>query len=670
MVSAPWSCDFHGNQALEEEVLGRGKILYQAMSLGQSLRTVSCVDDKELVQAKLDTTHSSYIELQQHCRQKAELLQQALANAQLFGEDEVALMTWLDEVHGKLSEVSIQDYTTAVLAKQHAEQLALHEDIELRKQNIEQAILNGLELLKQTTGDEVFVIQGKLDGIKTRYSEINTMSNNVSKTLDKAQSLATKLQNTHEELNSWLEEVESELTMFKAQEPVGEQLTCLQERQKTLMKEVKDQKPLVDSLNEVSSALLELVPWRAREGLDRMVTDDNERYRAASDAITQHVDQTGAAILKSQQFEQAATSELEWLTEAERKLSCLGDIRLEPEQTTAQLQAQKSFSMDIMRHKDAVDGIVKTGEAIMNNKDEAEKQALRMKLQALSEKYSVVSQLNSERSLQLERAHSLACQFWETHDELWPWLQETRTTFTQLSLPTIEYEALRQQQEELRFHDKIDPMLESLERIAERLRQPPSISVEVEKIREQISENKAVNVDLEKLQPSYETLKQRGEEMIARSEGADKDISAKAVQDKLDQMVFLWNDIQALLEEREAKLLDVMDLAEKFWCDHCALIVTIKDTHDLLKELEDPGVDPSVVKQQQESVEGFREEIDGLQEELNVVQNLGAELMTACGEPDKPVIKKSIDENMLTRLDIWRAKHGFDVPVATDPGEL
>lgn len=41
------------------------------------------------------------------------------------------------------------------------------------------------------------------------------------------------------------------------------------------------------------------------------------------------------------QFDQAAAAELEWLTEAEKKLSCLGDIRLEPEQTTAQLQAQK-----------------------------------------------------------------------------------------------------------------------------------------------------------------------------------------------------------------------------------------------------------------------------------------------------------------------------------------
>uniref|UniRef100_A0A4W4F390 Dystonin n=1 Tax=Electrophorus electricus TaxID=8005 RepID=A0A4W4F390_ELEEL len=700
------------NKTLEEEIISHSKSLYQVMSLGQELRTVSCMDDKELVQAKLDSTQSSYIKLQECCCRKAELLQQALSNAQLFGEDEVALMNWLDEIHGRLSEVMVQDYAPAMLAKQHAKQLVLHEDIVLRKQSVDQALQNGIELLKQTTGDEVVTIQGKLDGIKTRYAEITTMSNNVLKTLDKVLSLATSLQHTHEELNSWLEKVESELAVFRTQEQVGEQLTQVQVKQNALLKEVQECRPVVDMLNEVSSALLELVPWRAREGLDKLVTDDNERYRSASEAIARHVNQTGAAILKSQQFKQAADTELAWLTEAERKLTSLGDIKLEPEQTVDQLQAQKGFSMDIMRHKDAVDDITKTGDAIMSSKDEAEKQALKAKVQALLEKYNVVSHLNSERCLQLERAHSLVCQFWETYEELWPWLHETQANFTQLPQPAIEYETLRQQQEELRqlreliaehkphidkmnktgpqlvglspvegekiretyqatdklyaqlkadvkqrataldeaiskstqFHDKIDPMLESLVRIAERLRQPPSISVEVEKIRDQISENKAVNMDLEKLQPSYETLKQRGEEMITRSEGADKDLSAKAVQDKLDQMVFVWNDIHALLEEREAKLLDVMDLAEKFWCDHCALIVTIKETQDLLKELEEPGVDPSVVKQQQESVEGYREEIDGLQEEVNVVQNLGAELMTACGEPDKPVIKKSIDE--------------------------
>lgn len=41
------------------------------------------------------------------------------------------------------------------------------------------------------------------------------------------------------------------------------------------------------------------------------------------------------------QFEQAADAELSWLTEAERKLLSMSEIRLEQDQTTAQLQAQK-----------------------------------------------------------------------------------------------------------------------------------------------------------------------------------------------------------------------------------------------------------------------------------------------------------------------------------------
>ncbi|CAJ1067500.1 dystonin isoform X11 [Xyrichtys novacula] len=668
--------------------------------------------DKEKVAKEIECLGQRWDTLLKKAENRHKQLESILVVTQQFHETLEPLTEWLAATEKQLANSEPIGTETSKLEDQISQHKALQSDIELRKKNVDQAISNGMELLKQTTGDEVVVIQGKLDGIKTKYAEINSASDSVLKKLEKVLGLSTKLQSTHEDLSSWLEKVEAETRAFADQEPVGEQLVHAQSRQKTLLMETKDKKPAMDKLNELSGSLLDLIPWHTREGLDKLVTEDNERYKAVFDTISQQVDQINADILKSQQFEQAADSELSWLTDAEGKLLSMGEIRLEQDQTTAQLQAQKIFSMDIMRHKDAVDDIVKTGKAIINSKNPEEKEILKAKTQSLLEKYGVVSQLNSERYLQLERAQSLASQFWETHEEMWPWLQETLTTFSQLPPPAIEYDALRQQQEELRqmreliaehkphidkmnktgpqlleispvegapirekytaadqlytqlkadvtqravtldeamskstqFHDKIDPMLESLERIAERLRQPPSISVEVDKIREQITENKAVSVDLEKLQPSYETLKQRGDEMIARSEGADKDIYAKAVQDKLDQMVFLWSDIQALLEEREAKLLDVMDLADKFWCDHCALIITIKDSQDLLRELEEPGVDPSVVKQQQEFVEGFKEEIDGLQEELEAVQNQGAELMTACGEPDKPVIKKSLDE--------------------------
>ncbi|XP_039423962.1 dystonin isoform X10 [Corvus cornix cornix] len=632
--------------------------------------------------------------------------------AQQFHEALEPLVEWLTATEKRLANAEPIGTQASKLQQQISQHKDLQEEILLRKQSVDLAIQNGLELLKQTTGDEVVIVQDKLEGIKTRYKDITKLSSDVSKTLEQALQLAGQLHSTHEELCKWLDEVEMELLSYETQVPKAEELSQVQERQKELKKEAKNNKGLLDSLNEVGSAFLELVPWRAREGLDKMITEDNERYRLVSDTISQKVDEIDAAILRSQQFDQAADAEFAWIAETEKKLMSLGDIRLEQDQTTAQLQVQKAFTMEILRHKDTIDELVKSGDKLMKTCTEEEKQMMKKKIESLLQKYDAVCQMNSERNLQLERAQSLVNQFWETYEELWPWLTETEMIISQLPAPALEYETLKQQQEEHRqlreliaehkphidkmnktgpqllelspgegfsiqekyvaadtlyskikedvkkralaldeaisqctqFHDKIDPTLESLKRIVERLRQPPSISAEVEKIKEQISENKNVSVELEKLQPVYETLKQRGEEMIARSEGADKDISAKAVQDKLDQMVLIWEDIQTLAEEREAKLLDVMELAEKFWCDHMALVATIKDTQDFIRELEGPGVDPSVVKQQQEAAEAAKEEIDGLQEELEAVVSLGSELRAACGEPDKPIVNKSIDE--------------------------
>uniref|UniRef100_A0A8C0AKC3 Dystonin n=1 Tax=Bos mutus grunniens TaxID=30521 RepID=A0A8C0AKC3_BOSMU len=632
--------------------------------------------------------------------------------AQQFHETLEPLNEWLSTTEKRLANCEPVGTQASKLEEQIEQHKVLQEDIQLRKQNVDQALLNGLELLKRTTGDEVLIIQDKLEAIKARYQDITKLSTDVAKTLEQALQLARRLQSTHEELCTWLDKVEVELLSYETQVLKGEAASQAHARQKELKKEAKSHKALLDSLNEVSTALLELVPWRAREGLERTVAEDNDRFRLVSDAVAQRVEAIDAALLRAQQFDQAADAELAWINETEKKLTSLGDIRLEQDQTSAQLQVQKTFTMEILRHKDIIDELVKSGHKIMSTCSEEEKQPMKKKLDTVLKNYDAICQVNSERYLQLERAQSLVSQFWETYEELWPWLTDTQKAIAQLPAPALEYETLRQQQEEHRqlreliaehkphidkmnktgpqllelspregfsiqekyvaadtlysqikedvrkravaldeaisqstqFHDKIDQILESLERVVERLRQPPSISAEVEKIREQVSENKNVAVDMEKLQPLYETLRQRGEEMIARSQGTDKDISAKAVQDKLDQMVFIWENIHVLVEEREAKLLDVMELAEKFWCDHLSLVVTTKDTQDFIRDLEDPGIDPSVVKQQQEAAEVIREEIDGLQEELDMVINLGSELIAACGEPDKPIVKKSIDE--------------------------
>ncbi|XP_066421089.1 microtubule-actin cross-linking factor 1-like isoform X1 [Molothrus aeneus] len=700
------------HKALEEDIESHSTDVSRALGVGQSLSSLSCAAEQRLLAEKLEALQSRYGEVRERCGRKAALLDQALANARIFGEEEVEVLNWLAEVEDKLGSVSVKDFKRDVLQKQHADQLALNDEIVNRKKNVDQAIRNGQALLKQTTGEEVLLIQEKLDGIKTRYSDITAASSKALRTLEQARQLATKFQSTHEELTGWMSKVEEELASSGAQSPAGEQIPQFQQRQKELKKEVMEHRLVLDTVNEVSRALLELVPWRAREGLDKLVSDTNERYKLVSDTIRQRVEEIDAAIQRSQQYEQAADAELAWVAETKRKLMALGPIRLEQDQTTAQLQVQKAFSIDIIRHKDSMDELFSQRHEIFGTCGEEQKAVLQEKTESLVQQYEAVSQLNSERYARLERAQVLVNQFWETYEELNPWIEETQALISQLPPPAIDHEQLKQQQDDMRqlresiaehkphidkllkigpqlkdlnpeegemvqekysraealyakikeevclralaldeafsqstqFHDKIEPMLETLESLSSRLRLPPLIPAEVDKIRECISENKNSTVELEKLQPSFEALKRRGEELIARSQGADKDLAAKVIQDKLDQMVFFWEDIKARTEEREMKFLDVLELAEKFWYDMAALLTTIKDTQDIVHDLESPGIDPSIIKQQVEAAETIKEETDGLHEELEFIRLLGTDLIFACGETEKPEVKKSIDE--------------------------
>ncbi|KAF0024253.1 hypothetical protein F2P81_023055 [Scophthalmus maximus] len=693
------------HKALQEDVSERDAEVDHLESLSRSLAPLSCAAARDWLSERVGAVRSGHTELADRCSRRAALLEQALANARLFGEEEVEVLNWLAEVAQRLDQVSVQSYQPQLLAERHRHTLSLNEEILSRKKTVDQAIKNGQSLLKQTTGEEVLLIQEKLDGIKSRYAEMTACSSKALRTLEQALQLATRFASAHDDLNQWLDSVEAELSNV---EP--DATPAYQERQKELKKVSAEKRLVLDTVNEVGSALLDLVPWRAREGLDRLVADGNQRYRQADETITQRVQLVQAAIQRSQQYEEAVDAELAWVGETERKLASLGPLSLEPDVTVAQLQVQRAFNIDIIRHKDTVDQLLGTREEIMETCSDAQKDALMVKTDSLSGRYEAVSQSHSERFSALEQAQVLVARFWETYEELEPWLGETETLIAQLPPPAIDTDALRLQQDQMRllresisehkphidkllkigpqlaelslqegtsvtqryskaerrylaikeevkgrataldeatsqsaqFHDKMDPLLETLEGAVQRLRQPPPVAAEVEKIREQLGEHRAQGLELDKLLPSFSALCARGEELIGRA--AHDDPAAQAVRTRLLRLRSLWDEIRQRAEEREGKLNDVLDLAGKFWSDVGALLSTLRDSQDIVRELEDPGVDPSLIKQQIEAAEAIKAETDGLREELEFVRTLGADLIFACGETEKPEVKKTIDE--------------------------
>ncbi|XP_051948301.1 microtubule-actin cross-linking factor 1-like [Xyrauchen texanus] len=693
------------HKVLQEEMSSREKKVDHLETLSQSLYPLSCAADRNWLGERVAAVRNGHTELRDWCNRREAMLEQALANAQLFGEEEVEVLNWLAEVAQRLAEVSVQSYQLELLAQQHKHTLALNEEIISRKKTVDQAIKNGQSLLKQTTGEEVLLIQEKLDGIKSRYAEMTAGSSKALRTLEQALQLATRFSSAHDDINQWLDAVEAELNNT---EP--DTTSAYQDRQRELKCVSAEKRLVLDTVNEVGSALLDQVPWRAREGLDRLVADANQRYRHADETITQRVQSVQAAIQRSQQYEEAVDAELTWVGETERKLTSLGPLSLEPDVTVAQLQVQRAFNIDIIRHKDTIDQLLKTREDILESCSEQQREALKVKTDSLSALYEAVNQSHSERFSALEQAQVLVARFWETYEELEPWLGETETVITQLPPPAIDTEALRQQQEQMRllresisehkphidrllkigpqlaelsaqegatvrqryngaerryitikeevksrataldeamsqstqFYDKMDPLLETLEGAVQRLRQPPPVAAEVDKIREQLADHRATGLELDKLLPSFSALCSRGEELISRAPHDDP--AAQAVHSRLLRLRSIWDEIRQRAEEKEGKLQDVLELAEKFWADMAALLSTLRDSQDIVKELEDPGVDPSLIKQQIEAAEAIKAETDGLREELEIVRTLGADLIFACGETEKPEVKKTIDE--------------------------
>ncbi|XP_061678747.1 microtubule-actin cross-linking factor 1 isoform X3 [Syngnathoides biaculeatus] len=694
-----------GHKTFQDDVRERESDVARLRSLSQSLAPLSCASDRDWLGERVEAARSGHARLSERCSRRAALLERALADARLFGEDEVEVLNWLAEAGQRLALAEVRSYRPEVLAEQHERTLQLNEEIVSRKATVDQAVRNGQALLKRTTGEEVLLIQEKLDGIKSRYAEMTAGSGKALRTLEQALQLSTRFAGAHQDLSRWLDAAEAELD---GAEPDAE--PAYRERQKELKNVSAEKRLVLDTLNEVGGALLDLVPWRAREGLDRLMADANQRYRQVDDTVAQRLRLVQAAVQRSQQYEEAVDAELAWVGETERKLASLGPLSLEPDVTVAQLRVQKAFNVDIIRHKDAVDQLLAARDDILETCGHAQKEALTAKTESLSGRYDAVNRRHGERLAALERAQALAARFWETHEELEPWLGETETLVARLPPPAVDADALRLQQDQMRllresvaehkphvdkllkigpalaelsategprvtrchaeaerrylavkeevkgraalldeavsqsaqFHDKMDPLLETLEAAAQRLRQPPPAAAEVDKIREQLAEHRAQGLELDKLLPGFSALCARGEELVGRA--ARDDPAARAVHSRLLRLRSLWDEIRQRAEERESKLNDVLDLAGKFWADVAALLSTLRDSQDIVKELEDPGVDPSLIKQQIEAAEAIKAETDGLREELEFVRTLGADLIFACGETEKPEVKKTIDE--------------------------
>ncbi|KQS62691.1 uncharacterized protein Dere_GG22462, isoform AA [Drosophila erecta] len=613
------------------------------------------------------------------------------------------LVAWMESMEAELKRFKSVPVYAEKLLEQMDHLLELNENIAGHASNVESTVESGAELMKHISNDEAIQLKDKLDSLQRRYGDLTNRGGDLLKSAQNALPLVQQFHEAHNRLVEWMQSAEAALAPSEPRQAdvlrlegeladmrpildsinqVGPQLCQLSpgEGAATIESIVTRDNRRFDSIveqiqrkaerlhlsnqraKEVTGDIDELLEWfremdttlreadlpamepklvRAQLQEHRSINDDISSQKgrvrdvtAASKKVLRESPQSeNTATLReklddlkeivdtvaqlcserlgileqalplSEHFADSHQGLTAWLDDMEQQISRLSMPALRPDQITLQQDKNERLLQSIAEHKPLLDKLNKTGEALGALVADDDSAKINEILDTDNARYAALRLELRERQQALESA-----------------LQESS-----------------------QFSDKLEGMLRALANTVDQVNQLDPLSALPQKIREQIEDNDALMDDLDKRQDAFSAVQRAANDVIAKA-GNKADPAVRDIKAKLEKLNNLWNDVQNATKKRGSSLDDILSVAEPFWKQLNSVMKTLKDLEETLSCQEPPAAQPQDIKKQQVALQEIRHEIDQTKPEVEQVRRHGSNLMNMCGEPDKPEVKKHIED--------------------------
>ncbi|XP_066427405.1 plectin [Molothrus aeneus] len=598
--------------------------------------------------------------LMQEAEARYGCLERILPAAQGFQKAVDAFQEWLGATERQLAQLWRADGCVGRVQDAHQQTQALCEEIRGRLGELDGALESGQRVLELVTGEEAQLTQEKMESLRMRYLIVGQSSADTAHRLGQTLEASSRLGTAPEDLALWLSRMEKELGEQESQQDGQEPAVTASDREKfeqVLESQLSRVAGLGERLEEIGRVQLDAEALRSQLSEQKLLSAEilhcrglverllgfsepllrccpeplQQRLQPSVQALRERTEQlslrSGACAVQLEhaqslltQFSEALEELLPWLEETQ----ALG-VQLSPNAISYEAFKEQQALLQSLR------------EAI------AEHRPLVGKLQRVS---AQLLELSPEQGAPFQRR-------WQELEEQYGRIRESvRQAAALLEDALPRYSQLS---------ERMDLLLECLERLQSRLQSQPPVRGDAAHLREQIRENSLALGELEKLGVALEGIRAQGEELLATVQAVSSDAADRGIQERTAQLLSQWDCLRGRCQERERWLRELLALAERFWHGLSELAVALSDTQQLVLGLEEAGGEPEAIRTQLRTMQALREEIDALQGELDTLGSLGVELMASCGDPDKPDVTKSLDDlysswHSLSR--VWTERNG------------
>ncbi|XP_067121193.1 microtubule-actin cross-linking factor 1, isoforms 1/2/3/4/5-like isoform X3 [Centruroides vittatus] len=583
---------------LKDDINDHEDEVQDTINSGRDIMKHASGDDAIEMKEKLDTLQIKFTDLVNRVNDKLRQAENALPLVEKFHFSHDQLTNWMEE-----AEKLLKGLETTSLSIQETTIKNLESEIQEYRTVLETVNHIGSKLCQLSPGSEAATIENLVSQNNRRFDVICEQVQRKGERITLSKQRNLEVVGDIEELLKWFEEIEKQLIECEPLVPELDTLVTLLKEQKSLNEEVSSQKGRAKDILATAKKVM-----RESSTDDLTIIRDKadnlkETCGVVSTLCSERLGALEQAVPLAEHFFETHAELSQWMDEIEAEAELLEAPIMNSNQIKRQQERNKVLLQSINEHKPLVDKLNKTGTTLMKLCKEEDNAKLTEILDSDNSRYNALKNILRNHQNTLEEA-----------------LQATS-----------------------QFSDKLEGMLNALSSTADQLYNAEPISAIPDRIQEQINDNKAVLQDLDKRSTALEAVKKAADDVIVKAGNTDEP-AVRDIRQKLDRLNGLWETIQKAARHRGKSLEDALAAAERFWEELNAVMKALKELQESLNAQEPPAVEPSAIQQQQEVLQEIKQEIGQTKPEVDHCRQAGQDLMQLCGEPDKPEVKKHIED--------------------------